>query len=140
MNILVADDDAVYRSVLNGLLTEWQFNVLLASDGQEAMEVMTGEDSPPLILLDGEMPRMDGYEVAREIRQNEICRDAYVIMITGKATKEDLSNVLVSGADEYLLKPCEPLELKIRLRTAMRVLSLQKELDELGQYFQQEPV
>ncbi|MBC8373711.1 MAG: response regulator transcription factor, partial [Planctomycetes bacterium] len=63
MRILVADDDPVYRSMLQELLTKWHFEVVLASDGQEAMEIMDGEDSPQLVLLDWEMPKVDGFEV-----------------------------------------------------------------------------
>ena len=131
MRILVADDDPVYRSMLQELLTKWHFEVVLASDGQEALEVMDGEDSPQLVLLDWEMPKVDGFEVARSIRGGSTGHRAYVLMITGSKRKADIMQVLVCGADDYLIKPFDPTDLKIHLRSAMRILHLQEELDEL---------
>ena len=131
MRILVADDDPVYRSMLQELLTKWHFEVVLASDGQEAMEIMDGEDSPQLVLLDWEMPKVDGFEVARSIRGGDAGHRAYVLMITGSKRKEEIMQVLVCGADDYLIKPFDPIDLKIHLRSAMRILHLQEELDEM---------
>ncbi|MDP6545012.1 MAG: response regulator transcription factor [Phycisphaerae bacterium] len=131
MRILVADDDPVYRSMLQELLTGWHFEVILASDGQEALEVMDSEDPPQLVFLDWEMPRVDGFEVARAIRSGDTGQRAYVLMITGSKQKEDIMQVLVCGADDYLIKPFDPIDLKIHLRSAMRILHLQEELDEL---------
>ena len=131
MRVLVADDDPVYRSMLQELLTGWHYEVVLASDGQEAMEVMDGEDSPQLVLLDWEMPKVDGFEVARSIRGGDAGHRAYVLMITGSKRKSDIMQVLVCGADDYLIKPFDPVDLKIHLRSAMRILHLQEELDEL---------
>ena len=131
MRVLVADDDPTYRSVLQELLTGWHFEVILASDGQEAMEVMAAEDSPQLVLLDWEMPEVDGFEVARSIRGGDASHRAYVLMITGSKRRQDIMRVLVCGADDYLIKPFDPMDLKIHLRSAMRILHLQEELDEL---------
>ena len=131
MRVLVADDDPTYRSLLQELLTGWHYEVILASDGQEALEVMADDDSPQLVLLDWEMPEIDGFEVARAIRGGSAGRRAYVLMITGSKQKEDIMQVLVCGADDYLIKPFDPIDLKIHLRSAMRILHLQEELDEL---------
>jgi len=131
MRVLVADDDPVYRSLLQELLTKWHYEVILALDGREAMEVMAGDDSPQLVLLDWDMPEVNGFEVARAIRGGDAGHRAYVLMITGSKQKADIMRVLVCGADDYLIKPFDPMELKIRLRSAMRILHLQEELDEL---------
>jgi DNA-binding response OmpR family regulator len=117
--------------MLQELLTQWHFEVILASDGQEALEVMDGEDSPQLVLLDWEMPEIDGFEVARSIRGGDAGHRAYVLMITGNKQDSDIMKVLVSGADDYLIKPFDPIDLKIHIRSAMRILHLQEELDEL---------
>ena len=131
MRVLVADDDPTYRSLLQDLLTKWHFEVVLASDGSEALEVMAGDDPPRLVVLDWEMPQVDGFEVAKAIRDDKAVRNAYVLMITGSRRKNDIMRVLVCGADDYLIKPFEPMDLKIHLRSAMRILHLQEELDEL---------
>ena len=138
MRVLVADDDPTYRSMLQDMLTKWHFEVTLASDGLEAMEVMEGDDPPQLVLLDWEMPHADGFEVARAIRDGQSGPNAYVLMITGSKRKQDMMQILVSGADDYLMKPFDPMDLKIHLRSAMRILRLQEQLDELGQSLQQE--
>ena len=132
MRVLVADDDPTYRSLLQDLLTKWHFDVVLASDGREALEIMAGDDPPRLVLLDWEMPHVDGFEVARTIRDGQTGRNVYVLMITGSKQKQDMMQVLVCGADDYLIKPFDPMDLKIHLRSAMRILHLQEQLDELG--------
>jgi len=131
MRVLVADDDATYQSLLQDLLTKWGFEVLLASDGLEALEVMAKPDPPQVVILDWEMPEMDGFEVARTIRNDESVRDTYVLMITGSRKKQDIMQVLVCGADDYLIKPFDSTDLRIHLRSAMRIVQLQAELDEL---------
>ena len=131
MRVLVADDDPTYRSVLEYLLTEWHFEVVLASDGVEALAVMEGDDPPQLAILDWEMPEVDGFEVARTIRAGKGGRAVYVLMITGSKKKQDMMQVLVCGADDYLIKPFDPMDLKIHLRSAMRILHFQAELAEM---------
>jgi DNA-binding response OmpR family regulator len=131
MRILIADDDCVYRSVLQELLAEWHFEVVMAEDGKEALEVLDGENPPQLVLLDWDMPKIDGFEVARAIRSGDAGHKAYVLMITGSKRKADIMKVLVCGADDYLIKPFDAMDLKVHLRSAMRILHLQDELDEL---------
>ncbi len=74
------------------------------------------------------MPQMDGFEVCRRIRQMHPEGDFYIILLTGSRQKEEIIKVLVAGADDYLLKPFDPLDLKIRLRAARRILDLQSAL------------
>ena len=131
MRVLVADDDPAYRSLLQDLLAKWHFEPVLASDGMEALAAMEAPDAPRVVILDWEMPEADGFEVARAIRHGGTTENAYVILITGSHNKDDVMRVLVCGADDYLIKPFDPMDLKITLRTAMRVLSLQEELAEL---------
>lgn len=131
MRVLIADDDCVYRTLLTDLLGRWHFEVVAASNGREAMDVMESEEPPRLVILDWEMPEIDGFEVARATRGGVVGSGAYILMITGSRKKEDIMRVLVCGADDYLIKPFDPTDLKIRLRSAMRIMGLQDELDEL---------
>ena len=129
MRVLIADDDPMYRSVLKELLIEWHCEVILACDGQEALAAICGENPPQLVLLDWDMPEIDGFEVARTIRCIDAGHRAYVLMITSSERKQDIMKVLVCGADDYLIKPLDPMDLKIHIRSAMRILHLQEELD-----------
>jgi DNA-binding response OmpR family regulator len=128
MRILVADDDPVYRSLLKDLLVRWHFDVVLVCDGKEAMDVLRPPDAPPLVILDWMMPILDGFEVCRRIRDEKDPRDLYIILLTGSYNREEITKVLVAGADDYLLKPFAAEDLKIHLRTAQRIIDLQNEI------------
>jgi CheY-like chemotaxis protein len=79
MKILVADDDAISRTVLQHLLIRWGHEPVSACDGVEALQIMRGEDPPKLLLLDWEMPKMDGLEVCRELRGMKTDEPPYII-------------------------------------------------------------
>jgi len=131
MRVLVADDDPVYRSLLGDLLRQWQFEPVTVSNGRAALEMLQRPEGPRLAILDWMMPQMDGFEVARAIRADKATEDIYVLLITGSRNKEEVMKVLVCGADDYLIKPFQPIDLKLHLRTAMRIQHLQQELKEL---------
>ena len=131
MRVLVADDDPAYRSLLMDLLSGWRFDVDSVSDGKQALAAMRQDRPPRLVILDYEMPGLDGFEVAASIRAEEAGAGTYVLMITGSHNKDELMRVLVSGADDYLIKPFDPMDLQIHLRAATRILHLQDELDML---------
>ena len=130
MHILIADDDPVYRTFIEELVSKWGFTVSLACDGKEALEALDATPKPDAVLLDWMMPEIDGFEVCRRIKQSEH-KDTYVIMITGISKKNDLIKVLVAGADDYIGKPFEPIDLQIHLRNAVAMLTLRTELAEL---------
>ncbi len=132
MQILVADDDPVFRSLLQGLLEESHFEVVLACDGAEAWEILQRPGAPTFAILDWNMPQMEGYEVCRKIREARGNSIPYILIVTCNSSREELLKVLIAGADDYLLKPFEPLDLKIRLRTACRILSLLERLSPAG--------
>ncbi len=129
MQILVADDDPTCRSILQALLEESDFEVVLACDGVEALEILQRPDAPTLAILDWMMPGMEGYEVCRRIRQAKGDSIPYILLVTSNSSREELLKILVAGADDYLLKPFDSLDLKIRIRTAIRILTLQKQLE-----------
>ena len=128
MRVLIADDDPTYRSLLGGLLTSWDFEAMVVSNGSDALKVIRGADPPRLIILDWDMPKADGFEVAKAVRAEEGDNNPYILMITGSRRKRELMRVLVCGADDYLIKPFDPMDLKIHLRSAMRILQLQEDL------------
>jgi DNA-binding response OmpR family regulator len=125
MRVLVADDDPVYRTLLEGLLTEWHFEAVLVEDGLAAWEILQQDQSPGIAILDWSMPFMDGCQVCHLVRQKRGDSLPYILLMTSNDSREDLLRVVIAGADDYLLKPFEPLDLKIRLRIAVRIVNLE---------------
>ncbi len=138
MRILVADDDPVYRTVIAQHLTKWGFDPVPAEDGLAAWEALTGINPPRLIILDWMMPQKDGYEVCRRLRAEGKASDAFILIVTGSRQKQDIQKVILAGADDYLIKPFDEMDLKIRLRNAVRTLELSAEVSELKKQVQPE--
>jgi len=130
MRILVAEDKATTRLFLETILRNWGYEVIGVSNGSQALEVLMRLDAPRLALIDWKMPGMDGLEVIKSIRKVRAEEYVYAIILTGKDTNEDLLEGMLAGADDYITKPFDPRELKVRLRAAERVISLQAELSE----------
>jgi diguanylate cyclase (GGDEF)-like protein len=128
MKILVADDDAVSRCLMERVLQRVGYEVVLAEDGRQALKSLMNPDGPRLALLDWMMPGLDGPSVCLEVRSHRGRPYSYIILLTSKGAKEDLIAGLEAGADDYLTKPCNPEELKARLRTGERVLRLEDTL------------
>ena len=127
MRVLIADDDPIYRGMVEELLSEWGMQVTTADDGQSAWRAMQNDPEIELAILDWMMPGMQGDEVCQQIKlQGD--RDVFVLLITGSRNREEITKVLVAGADDYVLKPFEAIDLKIRVRNAMRTLRLLEEI------------
>lgn len=128
MKILVADDDPVTRRLLQARLTKWGYSVVICSDGSSAWECLRDEDAPNLIILDWMMPGMSGVSLCRKIRELERERYIYTILLTAKTRKEDILEGLEAGADDYVAKPFDPNELKVRVRAGARIVRLHEDL------------
>ncbi len=130
MKALIADDDPVVLESLTLLLKKWGHEVLAVTDGLDAWDILQQPDAPKLLLLDWEMPGLDGLDVCKKVRQkaDKDTGYTYIIMLTGKVGKDDLVVGFDAGVDDYLTKPFDPNELKIRVRTAKRMLDLQQQL------------
>jgi DNA-binding response OmpR family regulator len=127
MRVLVADDDPTYRELLRNLLADWHFEMAIVEDGRAAWELLRADEGFRIVILDWAMPNMDGCEVCQRVR--ELGRDdTYILLMTSNPNKEEVLRVLIAGADDYLAKPFAPAELKVHLRMATRLLSLQDEL------------
>ncbi|MCK4601305.1 MAG: response regulator [Phycisphaerae bacterium] len=131
MHVLIADDDPVYRGLLEDLLGQWGYEVTSTCNGQQAWEAIQREGTIEIAILDWVMPEMDGYEICHRIKQDSDKQHIYTILVTGSRFKEEIIKVLVAGADDYIIKPFEPLDLKIHLRSAMRIVNLEAEIDAL---------
>ncbi len=137
MRILLADDDVVTRVSVAATLEMFGHEVLEASDGTEAWEVLQKPGAPMLVILDWMMPGMDGIDVCRRLRGLLPELPPYVIILTARDTQEDVLVALEAGADEFLAKPVNPLELKARVEVGRRLVSLQASLAEHGHRLQQ---
>lgn len=130
VQILIADDSIVSRHLLDATLRKWGYDVVVACDGTEAWNILQSENSPKIAILDWMMPGLTGLEVCRRTRANAKEKDVYtyLILLTSKSQREDLIEGMESGADDYLTKPFDQHELKVRLRPGIRILELHQEL------------
>jgi diguanylate cyclase (GGDEF)-like protein len=130
MRILIAEDDLVSRRVLAVQLTKWGHEVIITENGLDAWESINRADAPHLVILDRMMPGLDGIEICRRLRQRENGSSTYVILLTAMSRKEDLVEGLEAGADDYLTKPFDRHELRVRLQAGARIVELQTSLCE----------
>jgi diguanylate cyclase (GGDEF)-like protein len=131
MKILIAEDDPVSRRLLEVTLSKWGYEVIACVDGQAAWEALQQPDAPQLVILDWMMPRMDGLQVCKHVRKREEHSAelyVYIILLTAKSQKTDMVTGLEAGADDYLTKPFDAQELRMRLRAGRRILDLRDEL------------
>ena len=132
MKILIAEDEPISRRVLEANLLEWGYDVIVVTDGQEALEILQGPNSPSLVISDWMMPRMDGLTLCREIRRMDIIGYVYVILLTAEGAKADVIEGFESGADDFLIKPFNREELKYRTRIGERIINLEHRILELA--------
>jgi len=126
--ILIVDDDAAYRKLMVGLLRTQGFEVVTASDGEAALTEFARHE-PDLVLLDVDMPRLNGFEVCRKLKQKPESRLTPVVLVTGLAATEDRIRGLEAGADDFLSKPVDRNELLARVRSLLTLKSYTDELE-----------
>ncbi len=129
--VLVAEDDAISREVLASQLKKLGYEVICAGNGNEAWARYT-EEEIRLVVTDWKMPGMDGLELCKKIRSEKRERYTYVILLTAVDRKEGYVTGITAGADDFITKPITSEELRVRLRVADRVLSLQEEAQQLS--------
>jgi two-component system, OmpR family, alkaline phosphatase synthesis response regulator PhoP len=134
--ILIADDNQQNRELLDAYLSEDGHEIEMAVDGEEALR-MVREIRPDLLLLDIMMPRLSGYEVCQRLRQDESVREIPVLMVTALREMGDIEKAVAAGADDFLTKPVNRLELRTRVRSLLRVRHLTNERDRLLAYLQE---
>jgi len=130
IKLLIAEDDAVSRRMLEVTCTSWGFEVTAVADGLAAIQALEGDDAPPLALLDWMMPGMDGLEVVRRARARNPHQPIYIIMVTARVGREDVIRGLLAEADDYVAKPFDHRELRARVQVGARVVQLQIALAE----------
>lgn len=126
--ILIVDDNEQNLELLNAYLDGLGGPIRMAQDGLEALESVD-QQSPDLILLDIMMPRMSGYQVCEKLKKNPATRDIPVIMVTALNEVGDVERAVDAGADDFLTKPVNRLELITRVKSLLRVRQLKRDLD-----------
>jgi phosphoserine phosphatase RsbU/P len=132
MRILIADDDAVTRKLLDATLRRHGWDVITTKDGNDAwraFQELKGKDAPALAILDWMMPGMEGIELCRRLRATPGFESVYVILLTSRSETMDLAKGLAAGANDYMAKPFDPEELDARVRVGQRMVMLQQRLN-----------
>jgi diguanylate cyclase (GGDEF)-like protein len=127
MKILIAEDDLISSKILEKNIANWGYDVVLARSGEDAWGALRDQDMR-LAILDWMMPGMDGVEICRKIRRRKKFKYTYLILLSAKDRKQDIITGLSSGADDYMTKPVNFLELKARLQTGKRIIELEDKL------------
>jgi DNA-binding response OmpR family regulator len=128
VKILIAEDDAVSRALLETSLKKWGYQVITVTDGPQAWQTLHGPDAPELAVLDWMMPSMDGVEICRKAREIPQTHSTYIILLTARGGRGDVVKGLEAGADDYIVKPYDLSELRARMQVGVRLVELQHTL------------
>jgi DNA-binding response OmpR family regulator len=127
MRVLIAEDDAVLRRLLQNYLEKHGHEIVAARNGAEAWERFQADEFH-LVITDWMMPECTGIELLRRIRASDATGYVYVILLTSRSEKEDILEGMDAGADDFVTKPFDQDELRVRLRAGERILSLEQKL------------
>src|ERR1700752_68346 len=128
MKILIAEDDPVSCRVLTANLKGWGHEIVVTNNGIDALEALQQDDAPLLAILDWMMPDLTGVEICRQLRAENDKAPIYIILLTALNSKESLLEGLEAGADDYITKPFDRHELRMRVQAGARIVSLQNNL------------
>lgn len=129
MKVLIADDDAVSRTLLQRYLEKWGYEVTAADGGQEAWGLYQ-QNPYPVVISDWMMPDLDGPELVRRIRSGQWQIYTFIILLSARSEKEDVVTGMEAGADDFITKPFDQEELRVRIRAGERVVTLERSLAE----------
>jgi sigma-B regulation protein RsbU (phosphoserine phosphatase) len=128
LKILVADDEPIAQKVLTAFLEKEKYQVIIVQDGVTALKLLLAPDAPSIAILDWMMPGLSGLQVCTRLRSASLKIRPYVMMVSAKAGKPDITAALDAGADDYIAKPFNPGELLARMRVARRTIEYQLDL------------
>ncbi len=131
--VLIADDNHQNCELLDAYLADEGFQIEMAYDGQQALDAVA-KSQPDVILLDIMMPKMSGYEVCQRLKTDPKTRNISIIMVTALAEMGDIEKAVNAGANDFLTKPVNKLELTTRVRTLLELRHVKSELDRLLKY------
>jgi diguanylate cyclase (GGDEF)-like protein len=140
MKVLIAEDDVISGRALASNIEEWGYEVVVTRNGQDAWQILNSKNKGEangiqIAVLDWEMPKINGIELCRKIRNRRRPRKRsyiYIILMTGRDHQEDILQGLVAGADDYMTKPFDPIELKIRLQNGQHIIQQARAREDLS--------
>jgi DNA-binding response OmpR family regulator len=127
--VLVVEDDLTSRQLLESLVQKWGYQAIVAKDGLEAWQVLREGDGPQLCLIDWMMPRLDGIQLSKKIRTELAHRFHYLLLVTVANKRDNVKEGFEAGADDYVTKPYDAIELETRLRIGARIVWLNQCLE-----------
>lgn len=128
MKVMVAEDDPVTQLLIVETLRKWDYEVIAASNGEEAFALLDEHNDVQLFLLDWQMPKLDGVSLCQKIRRRMGATCCYIVILTSKKTTKNIVEALDSGADDFVSKPFPHEELKARLKVGCRVIESENNL------------
>lgn len=129
MNVLIAEDDTTSRAILKAVLSKWGYTVTAVDNGLSVLEILEKPQPPRLLILDWNMPVMDGLEVCQKIRALYPLAPFHIIMLTARAEKSHMVTGLDAGANDYIAKPYDNDEIRARINVGRRMIEVQEELE-----------
>jgi CheY-like chemotaxis protein len=136
MRILIADDNQLNRELLEAYLAERDYEIAMAVDGQDTLRQVEAFE-PDLILLDIMMPKMSGFEVCRQLKDDPQRSKIMILMVTALNQLGDIERAVAAGTDDFLSKPVSKVELLKRVENMLRLKDTVNELERLRQYIAQ---
>ncbi|MCH9638299.1 MAG: response regulator transcription factor [Betaproteobacteria bacterium] len=135
MKLLIAEDDCTTRTMLTGITEKWGYEPIAVENGEAAWQILQEENNPPLLLLlDWNMPLLNGPQLCQRIRQQETKHFPYIILLTSRNDTKDIVDGLQAGSNDYMSKPFENLELQARLQVGQRILKQQADLNQTREH------
>ena len=134
--ILIADDNAANRELMEAYLVNVECETEMAVDGQDTLAKVATFD-PDLILLDVMMPKLSGFEVCRQLKQNPATSKIIVLMVTALSELGDIERAVAAGTDDFLSKPVNQIELQKRVENMLKLKGNMDELERLRRYIQE---
>ena len=128
--VLIAEDEAASRRLLEATLRRWGHEVVVTVDGDAAWAALQRSDAPSVAILDWVMPGVEGVEICRRLHARGSTTPPYLILLTANSERANVILGLEAGADDFMGKPFDPDELRARLIVAMRVVELRRKLAE----------
>lgn len=129
MPVLIVEDEQITESMLTSALASWGYAPLSVRTAEEAEDMLEADSSIRLMILDWRLPGMNGLNFCRSLRQSSDTRYIYTIVLTSRESMDDQIEALEAGADDFLRKPFDPTELRLRLRAGARIARLQEQME-----------
>ncbi len=130
VRVLVAEDHPSDRRLLTRFLGRWGYDCVACPDGEQVWDLIEREEVPRLMVLDWNMPGLDGVEICKRLRARDDGQSAYILLLTARSENENVKEALEAGANDFVTKPFDPVILEARLRNGARAIDLQERLED----------